>query len=164
MSIKFEISGKITRGHSLEALVNQFNNVRFSSSRKSVPTEACNSLPHFKVSNFSLHGVLKRKIIKNMSAKWKTNHIQERDKKLTKCIKKTQGLVVYGSPELFQICRVQCGRGKAVSLVKQLEMTLGERVRKDVYKPLKMFNSKHASELSGANIRNQWLRLVKARL
>ena len=42
-------------------------------------------------------------------------------------------------------------------------MTLSERVRNDVYKLLKMFNSKHASELSGANIRNQWLRLVKAR-
>ena len=43
-------------------------------------------------------------------------------------------------------------------------MTLSERVRNDFYKPLKMFNSKHASELSRANICNQWLRLVKARL
>ena len=37
-------------------------------------------------------------------------------------------------------------------------------VRNNIYKPLKMFNSKHASELSGANIRNQWLRKVNARL
>jgi len=44
MSFKFEISGKIIRGHSLEALVNQFNNVLFSSSRKSVLTEACKHL------------------------------------------------------------------------------------------------------------------------
>ena len=44
MSFKFEISGKLTRGHSLEALFNQFNNVVFSSSPKSVPTEACKHL------------------------------------------------------------------------------------------------------------------------
>ena len=44
MSFKLKISGEITWGHSLEALFNQFNNVVFSSSRKSVPTEACKHL------------------------------------------------------------------------------------------------------------------------
>ena len=82
----------------------------------------------------------------------------------TKYIKKARGLVVSGSTELFQICRVQRGRGKTVSLVEWLEMTLSKRVRNDVFKPLKMFNSKRASELSCANICSQWLRLVKANL
>ena len=44
MSFKLKIIGKITWGRSLEALFNQFNNVVFSSSRKSVPTKTCSHL------------------------------------------------------------------------------------------------------------------------
>ena len=44
MSFKLKIFREITRGRSLEALFNQFNNVIFSSSRKSVPAKTCNHL------------------------------------------------------------------------------------------------------------------------
>ena len=67
MSFKFEISGKITRGHSLEALFNQFNNVVFSSSRKSVPTEACKDL--FGGQIFKMKGITRRLLFQQMSEK-----------------------------------------------------------------------------------------------
>jgi len=39
MSSKLKIFGEITWGYSLETLFNQFNNLVFSSSCKSVPTD-----------------------------------------------------------------------------------------------------------------------------